>query len=750
MTEPSDRDLHEERAQFFALSLELLCIAGTDGYFKQLNPQWERTLGYRKDELFARPFIDFVHPDDRAATLAESAKLGEGGHETVSFENRYRCRDGSYRWLLWNASASPARGLLYAVARDITERREAENELRESERRYRDLFENATDLIQSVAPDGRVLYANESWKRVLGYDDDDLAAGVSMMDFVHPDSREHCMAVFGRLMAGEDVGKVEADFLSKDGCRVAVEGSVSTRFSDGAPVSTRGIFHDVTERRRLDRLKNDFISTVSHELRTPLTSIRGALGLLSGVGAEDLPEQTTRLIGIATSNCDRLVRLINDILDVQKIESGKLEVRSRPVEIGPLVRATLEMNEALASSRGVRLAVREPMPAVRVEADPDRLTQVLTNLVSNAVKFTRPDTTVELEASVAGGRVRVSVRDHGEGISQEFAPRVFERFSQADASTTRRLGGTGLGLSICRAIVQRLGGRIDFDTTIGEGTTFWFELPIWAASVEANPEEASAATAGRGVEGRVLICEGDGDVARLIRLLLEQAGFECELAPDADAARRLLAAGEFAAMTLDINLPGTNGLSLMRELRREPATRELPIVVVSLSAIEARDEMNGDAIGVIDWLAKPIDPERLERTVREAVWRSNGHRPRVLHVEDDADLVEVLRGLVAAEAEVVGAGSLAEARERLAAERFDLVVLDVGLPDGSGVSLIPELVREDGTRIPVVLFSGDDVSDEVAGAVAEAFVKSRTPTDALLEAVLAQIRRPVEVEEDRR
>jgi signal transduction histidine kinase len=247
-------------------------------------------------------------------------------------------------------------------------------------------------------------------------------------------------------------------------------------------IETRGLLRALRyagERKRLERMKDEFVSTVSHELRTPLTSIAGSLGLLMGRAAGALTGPAAHLLEIAHSNSQRLVRLVNDILDIEKLESGHVVFNLRRVEVRPLIEETIEAIGEFAQGLGVRIRV-EGVPAVHdLRADTDRLAQVITNLLSNAVKFSPPDSEVVVSIENGAGLVRISVRDHGPGIAAEFKPRVFERFAQADATDARRKGGSGLGLSIVKEIVDRLGGEVGFGDAPGGGTIFHVELPAW-------------------------------------------------------------------------------------------------------------------------------------------------------------------------------------------------------------------------------------------------------------------------------
>jgi len=245
---------------------------------------------------------------------------------------------------------------------------------------------------------------------------------------------------------------------------------------------------ELVEHRRLEELKNEFICIISHEVRTPLTSIHGALNLLtSGLGGE-LNEQGRQLLEVAYRNSQRLVRLVTDILDLQKIESGAMTFNMRPIEVKPFLVQAIDASQGFAKQFGVRLSLAAVPRRAYVRADSDRLMQVMDNLLSNAAKFSPPEGPVTVAVKRVGGRLRVSVQDRGRGVPKEFRGRIFERFAQAETSGARN--GCGLGLSISKAIVEQLGGRLDFETTDGAGTEFFFELPEWDTR-RAVPKESA-------------------------------------------------------------------------------------------------------------------------------------------------------------------------------------------------------------------------------------------------------------------
>jgi signal transduction histidine kinase len=279
----------------------------------------------------------------------------------------------------------------------------------------------------------------------------------------------------------EDGRPIERIVVDRQGREIEVE--VRMGIVDSGKVQLLGAFmHDISQRKEVDRLKTEFVSTVSHELRTPLTAVYGSLRLLAGGVAGHLPAQGRQLLEMSTRSCERLIRLINDVLDVERIASGRMELRLEPLELRGLLERALHDTQAYADELGVRLRLDGSGASdVRVVADGDRVTQVVVNLLSNAAKYSPAGGEVLVTLGVHGGRARVTVTDHGPGIPPEFRSRVFERFAQADASDRREKGGTGLGLNICRSIVEAHHGTIGFDSEPGVQTAFWFELPLQAA-----------------------------------------------------------------------------------------------------------------------------------------------------------------------------------------------------------------------------------------------------------------------------
>lgn len=329
---------------------------------------------------------------------------------------------------------------------------------------------------------------------------------------------------------------------------------------------------DILQLREYEQLKSDFVSTVSHELRTPLTSMRGALGLVLSGAAGPVSPQGQELLGIANQNTERLIRLINDILDVEKIESGTITVRRDRCDLRAVLESTIAGVHGYAMVHRVRVTLRAVTTA-EVVGDQDRLIQVFTNLLSNAIKFSPADGEVIVTVEVENDVARVGVRDQGPGIPAEFQARIFGKFQQAESSSTRRHGGTGLGLAIARAIVERHEGHIHFQTGAGAGTTFVVELPRAARPVaEVNPATGTAP--------RVLVVDPDRDIVQILQRLATSLAVLVP-ATSRDDALRAARATPFDAVIVEPELPGGNGFALVHELRSLRDYSHLPVIVFS-------------------------------------------------------------------------------------------------------------------------------------------------------------------------
>jgi signal transduction histidine kinase/CheY-like chemotaxis protein len=354
----------------------------------------------------------------------------------------------------------------------------------------------------------------------------------------------------------------------------------------------RGLLLDMSQHREMQRLKNEFTSVVSHELRTPLTSIRGSLGLMAGGALGAMPPQAQRMLDIAVNNTDRLIRLINDILDLERIESGEVPMQIQTCAAADVVRQAVREMEGMAQEAGVRLEA-DGAPVV-VSADRDRLIQTLCNLVGNAIKFSPAGTVVRVSVAPDGDDAVFRVADAGRGIPPEKLEAIFEAFEQVDASDSREKSGTGLGLAISRMIVGRHGGRIWAESTVGKGSTFAFTIPALA---QTPPSPA-------GTGPTVLLCDDDDSVREVLGAMLVRRGYHVIAACSGEEALRLAIRERPAAVLLDLRMPGFNGGETLAALRSRLETRAIPVVIVSVTPPESGYAVDG-------WLQKPVEEDAL-------------------------------------------------------------------------------------------------------------------------------------------
>ena len=351
----------------------------------------------------------------------------------------------------------------------------------ESQAQLHAIANNAPGLLFQffIDPDGiRVSYVSGGAERILGVTAEEIVANRGTV--ARMVSRKAFAEVERLLKLSAETGQAwstEAELTKPNGEKVWIRAAGAPRIDIHGKLVWDGSFFDITERKRSEQMKNDFISTVSHELRTPLTSIHGSLGLLAAGAVGEIPPKAAGLIKIAHSNSARLVRLINDVLDIEKIEFGRMPFEPQPMAIRPLIEQSIEGSRGYLADRNVSVVLDDRAPGAMASVDPDRLHQVAFNLLSNAIKYSPKDAKVTVRLTRQGSMVRISVVDRGPGIPEAFRSRIFGKFEQADSSDTRQKGGTGLGLSIVKAIVDKLGGSVSFDTGPDSGTAFHVDLP---------------------------------------------------------------------------------------------------------------------------------------------------------------------------------------------------------------------------------------------------------------------------------
>ena len=665
-----DRTLAEdERDRFFTLSLDMLAIIGSDGYMKRLNPAFEDTLGFSNEELKAVPFLEFVHPDDRTATL-EGAALLERHIEVKRFENRYRCLDGSYKWLQW--TCAPFEDQWYCVARDITkvkqaaaalhkandelelhvvertaelsltnedlrteiiERQRAEAEVQRSRQELQTFIDAMSTLAAKVAPDGTFLIVNK-----IAFDASGLSPEAYMKtNFLEGSWWAHDSQVqsrvremFGKAVNGTPTnydehifafGEVRTINFSLTPLR-ETGGEVDSVIAEGRDITAlkiteEALQHAKVEAERANLAKSEFLSRMSHELRTPLNAILGFGQILS---RQDLTPLQRESVDYILKGGRHLLDLINEVLDIARVEAGRIELSLEAIALDDIVPEVCAMMRPLAQERSIRLD-ENCARCGPVLADRQRLKQALINLVANAIKYNREGGQVEVACEHQRDRhISIAVRDTGPGISREDLEKLFTPFERLSAATSQ-VEGTGLGLVLSRRLVMAMGGTLTVQSTPGQGTTFFIELP------EANLLCETSAPLTQSVH-----LESQGPIERVYRVLcIEDNPSNLRLMETIFAARpdvSLLAANQGITgldmarqqepdlILLDLNLPDIGGAEVLARLQQSALTRQIPVVVVSADATPHQKERLLLA-GASDFLLKPLDVEQFLQCIRK-------------------------------------------------------------------------------------------------------------------------------------
>jgi two-component system, OmpR family, sensor histidine kinase VicK len=470
-------------------SLGFVFTCNLEGRLTSLNEFTAESLGYETEEMAGKPLSDFLSKqgvDSFTDSLVTVIKTGEY-QGTIPFVRK----DGEERRIAFRSRRMDLAGSTSFVlthGMDVTEQQEAEDELQLMRRQQELILSSVGDGIYGMDLDGRLSFMNPASAKLLGYTVDELI-GKDIHELIHhshadgtPHSKANCPILIA-LRRREGVRIRDDVFWRKDQTTVPVEYVASPLIDEGQLAGMVVAFQDISERRRLERMKDEFISTVSHELRTPLTSLRASLGLISSGSLEKRPEKQKQMLDVAIANCDRLVRLVNDILDFDRVEKGGMELNREVLRAGDLLHRAADVEHDAAARAGISFRF-DVAPELMVDVDQERVLQVLKELVSNAIKFSPPQTIIKLAAHPERGhstsgeaQVWVMVEDQGRGIPQEKLDIIFERFQQGDASDSRALGGTGLGLAICRRVVQQHGGRIWAESEVDRGSRFLFTVP---------------------------------------------------------------------------------------------------------------------------------------------------------------------------------------------------------------------------------------------------------------------------------
>ncbi len=637
---PITNPVEEERNRLFNLSIDMLCVAAFDGYFKQVNPAWTRTLGWAEIDLLSYPWLDFVHPDDREQTRANARQL-LAGKEVMGFENRFRCRDGSYRWLSWNSFPLPTERLAFSVVRDFTESRWAQNAMRESEARFRLLAENSTDLISQHTTDGTFLYASPACRAIVGYEPEEMV-GHSPYEYLHPEDVPLMREAHRHVLEGRDPMRVTLRARCKDGHYTWIEtsGHIIRDPLTGAVTEIHASTRDVTQRKKLEE-----------DLRQALKM--EAVGQLAGGVAHDLNNTLTVIQGHAGLLMDRLYQSPEAAKSIKQIADASLRAASITRQLltfsrkQPMQMNRLDLSEVVSELTGMLRRVTGetidlqckywPGP-LQVCADRAMLGQAVLNLAVNArdamPEGGRLTLTTELHkpdrawcerhpGAREGDCACLVVADTGMGMTPEVLPHLFEPFF-----TTKDVGkGTGLGLAAVYGIVQQHNGSIEVESTPGQGSRFKVFLPLAAPEpAVVQPSSPPVAAEAMGGHETILVVEDEEALLRFVSTCLRRSGYQVlEAAKGTDALRVWQESGGKVDLLLtDMVMPdGMSGRVLSERLLEEKPT--LRVVFTSGYTMGTGDDLRL-AEGV-NYLPKPYEPGQLLRILRNRLDSAPGAPP---------------------------------------------------------------------------------------------------------------------------
>jgi len=654
--------LHAQRAAearfrviFEQAPLGVALLDSQNGRITEANPRFAEIVGLTPEALAGLDPSSFTHPDDVLETRAMLAQLNAGKIPGYRLTKRYLRPDDTLVWI--SVTCAPVRvdsedaPRFLAIVEDITARRLMEERLRISEERHRLLADNAIDVILTMDLTGRFSYISPSVEKLRGFTAEE-AVRQSMDEVLTPESRVVAEAYFARQRANLDAGltlehfRGELEHRCKDGATVWTEVTASPLFSaNGSFVEILGVARDISERKRYERelqqasdaaeaanaAKSEFLAHMSHEIRTPMNAV---LGLAQVLEREPLTGTQRDMVERIRSAGQSLLAILNDVLDLSKIEAGQLRIEPRPFELGVMLANLDSLMGQAARAKGLALHMEAPTaPLGPLLCDGLRLEQVLFNLTGNAIKFTahgEVSVIVQLrETSETLLRLRFEVRDSGIGIAPEALNRLFAPFAQADAGISRRFGGTGLGLSICKRLVELMGGRIGAESTLGQGSAFWFELPLVRGSeaeMYGPPARTVARPSGPRLPRAHLLVVDDSAMNRdLVERALLLEGATTTLAADGQQAIQILKTRPeaFDAVLMDVQMPVMDGLTATRLIRNELGLVDLPIIAFTAGV---RDDQRAAAMaaGVNDVLAKPMDLDQMAELL--AAWVNPGDR----------------------------------------------------------------------------------------------------------------------------
>lgn len=656
----------EERASmerfhaYFDHSIVGLAITSLEKGWIEVNDALCATLGYTREELTRMTWTELTYPEDLAPDLAQFKRMLAGEINSYAMDKRFIHKDGRlvYTRLAVSHVRKPDGSLDYVVAmvEDISERKQSELALENSEKQLRFVLDGSGLGFWDWDIAAGKVDRNEQWALMLGYTHDEIKHTTQQWtDFIHPDDRERAWNSIKAVIEGRsNIHRLEYRMLHKDGSIrwILDQASVMQRDADGKPLRMCGTHTDISARKQdelelvqhrhhlqkiveaqtrelriakdaaeaASRAKSVFLANMSHELRTPMNGVMGMIDMARRRMAD--PTGLAQL-GKAKTAATHLLGVLNDILDLSKIEAERMVLEDLPLQLADTIANLADVLNHKATEKGVKLAVDLPadLASAPLKGDPLRLGQILFNLVGNAIKFTEQGVVTLRVRSVGetpeAVQVRFEVSDTGIGIKPETQARLFQPFEQADNSMTRKYGGTGLGLAICKRLVQLMGGEIGAESRVGQGSIFWFIVPLEKRETSAVPpaptftgltaeQRLHAEYAGQ----RILLAEDEPINREIAQMLLEDVGLLVDLAENGQQAVEKARSGHYAVIVMDMQMPVLDGLDATRQIRQLPGHQATPILAMTANAF-AENKDQCFAAGMDDFIAKPVTPEVL-------------------------------------------------------------------------------------------------------------------------------------------
>ncbi|MDQ8196845.1 PAS domain S-box protein [Pelagicoccus enzymogenes] len=637
LTERLDTERRLDKAEthyraIFENTISLICVADLQtGYYLDVNPAFETTLGYDKEELLSTPLVEFIHPEDRARSERLVETLLEEKQIQCSFQNRVMHKDGHYVWLDWSSRPLPEKGLVYALAQDISERKWFEEELRAQNQRMRLHVEQTPLGVIEWGLDFRITEWNQAATQIFGYTREE-AVGQPGSIIIDPETQEKTKEVWARLVSNRGGKRSINQNQHKDGSkRICEWHNTSLVDQQGKIIGVASLVHDVTESQRqkeelqrakvaaekANQAKSEFLAMMSHELRTPLNSIVGPCELLKLQTDDDAKAP---LVDIMLASSTHLLELINSILDLAKIESGSLEPKRETLDIDSFFSGRLLPLASSAKKKGLEYTLDNRAPRnSALNTDGQLLLQVLFNIIGNAIKFTESGS-IKVSLDSIGSSLRISISDTGSGIPKSEQKSLFEPFRQGRDSLSKTQRGSGLGLAISKHIIELLDGKIEFESDTANGTRFYITLPGLEKPHPSPVEKTKVqdvAPATQPAPSKILLVEDEPNNKLVTSAILKHLQCPHDIAESGEEAIELWQAKRYPIVLMDVKLPKMDGIEATRRIKQ--LANDSPVWIVAQSAYALTEQKDRFlAQGMDDYISKPISIPSLRAVLERA------------------------------------------------------------------------------------------------------------------------------------